>query len=620
MRTTEAKKPAYFQYASVDSTPKGLSHPVPLWYGPALIALFCVLSIASLYTITSIPLLRHTFPSGDLIIGPYQGTHSISVRIFLICYFVSYSVFCHANPLKKLTMGLDLCVSFAFLCITLDVTTIVLHRALDLTLPLTAVAILSGLLGFGIYAIKLLERGRMPPSVPMTIDTSRNGQTLMRGFVIGLFCVWLSIYLANRNYETIDLLRGYSLLGGIGPGIFLFLPAFFGMLYLGGLVDEAHFRFHKFAPDISVIIPAHNEMHIIEETLRGIETAAKNYDGSVTIVFVDNASSDDTIGVVEKVAKDLVYADVRILQEPHPGKANALNLGLSAVETEFFVRIDADTIVKKNAFRRGMTYFRSDEIGAVGGLPLSPGGGPFDRARLVEAVVKHGMYSVGLSAINGIVGVPGMFVIFRTELPRKLGGFAGGMNGEDTDMSLRIGELGYRLIVDPEVRFISEVPRTYAHMREQRMRWFRSTYHVASRCRAVVFGSEVSFRGKVILPYMLLNSGRRAMMVPLILFGLIEYFTGFKTLDVLELQAVIAVVFGAPLLISILALIANGYILQILFIPEYILFRLLRAYFTLESNLSINLDMKAEDLYADQNVAATTVKKRRKPRVTTASG
>lgn len=164
MTAPDAKKPGYFQFASVDSTPRGLSHSVPLWYAPVLILLFCVLSIASLYAITAVPILRHTFPSGDLIFGPYQGTHSISVRIFLICYFISYAVFCHANPLKKLTMGLDLCVSFAFLCITLDITTIVLHEALDLTLPLTAVAILSGLLGFGIYAIKLLERGRMPPS------------------------------------------------------------------------------------------------------------------------------------------------------------------------------------------------------------------------------------------------------------------------------------------------------------------------------------------------------------------------------------------------------------------------------------------------------------------------
>ncbi|MBY5933248.1 glycosyltransferase family 2 protein [Tateyamaria omphalii] len=611
MNRPKEKKQPYFQFASVDSTPRGLSHSVPLWYGPALLGLFCVLSVVLLFTVNTVPILRQTFPSGDLIIGPFQGAHSISVRIFIVSFFISYSVFCHANPFKKVLMGLDLCLSFAVLCLALDLTTILLDLTIDHTLPLTAVAILSGILGFGVFSAKLLERGRMPASVPMTIDTTQNRQTLLRVAVISVYCTWLAIFVLNRDFGVVEALRSNSLLGGIGPGVFLFLPAFFAFLFLGGLVDQALFRIRTFAPDISVVIPAHNEMHIIEKTLRGVEAAAANYDGKVTVLFVDNASTDDTVAVVRRVSAELEHADVRVLHEPRPGKANALNLGLSAVETDFFVRIDADTIIQPRAFLRGMTYFFNDEVGALGGLPLSPGGGLFDRARQVEAIVKHGMYSVGLAAINGIVGVPGMFVIYRTELPRQLGGFAGGMNGEDTEMSLRIGELGYRLIVDPEVRFVSEVPRTYAHMREQRMRWFRSTYHVAARCRAVVFSSEVSFRGKIILPYMLLNSARRAMMIPLILFGFIEYFGEFKTLDVLQLQAVLAVILGAPMLISVLALIVNGYFVQLLYLPEYVVFRLLRSYFTLESNLSINLKMSSGSMYADVNAKAQTIKRRK---------
>lgn len=75
------------------------------------------------------------------------------------------------------------------------------------------------------------------------------------------------------------------------------------------------------------------------------------------------------------------------------------------------------------------------------------------------------------------------------------------------------------------------------------------------------------------------------------------------------MQAVAAIIFGAPLLISALALIVNGYVLQLAFLPEYVLFRLLRSYFTLESNLSINLKMVADDLYADENVEAKTAKR-----------
>lgn len=596
-----------FEYASVDSTPRHLSHNVPLWYAPGLLLLFALISTLSLYAITHVGPFKELFPTGDLVLSNYDGTHSISVRIFILSYFVAYAAFCHANPVKKLTMGLDLCLSFLLICASFDVSAVFVERFANVSLPLTVVQILSGLIGLGIYAAKILERGRMPESVAMEIDTSRNLQTLTRAGLFALYCAWLAVYVSNLDLSAVITLRDYALLGGIGPGVFLFLPAFFGLLFIGGLVDHAQFRLRSFAPDISIVIPAHNESHIIADALRGIEVAAEQYEGSVTVIVVDNASTDDTVTAVRKAADEMTYAAVQILHAPEPGKANALNKGLDAVKTEFFIRIDADTRVRPRALRRGMTYFFNEEVGAVGGLPLVPGGGLFDRARAVECVVKHGMYSVGLAAINGIVGIPGMFVIFRTELPRKLGGFKSGMNGEDTEMSLRIGELGYRLIVDPEVRYVSEVPRTFAHMREQRLRWFRSTYHVAARCRAVVFGPELSLRGKIILPYMLLNSSRRAMMLPLVLFGVIEYVSGFKEFGGLEWQAVLAVALGAPILFSLTALILNGYFRQILFLPEYMIFRLLRAYFTLESNLSINLKNQAENLYADENAKATII-------------
>lgn len=588
-----------FLFSSIDSTPRGLSHTVPLWYGPALLATFCVLSVAMLAVLTRHPLLVEMFPSGDLVLGVHSGTHSIAVRVFVICYFLAYALFCHANPLKKIAMGLDLVVTFAFVCVSIDMATVVMDELLGVVLPLGAIEIVSGVLGFGIYSIKLLERGRMPPSIPMTINTRQNAQTLFRLSMILILSAWVAFYVQNLNLPIMESLRSVALLGGIGPGVFLFIPTFFLVLYAGGVADRISLRKRNFTPDISVVIPAHNEAHTVESTLRGIDAAAEKYAGRVFVIFVDNASTDDTAALATRIGADLRHAEVQVLLEPRPGKANALNTGLAAVKTDFMVRIDSDTVVRPNAFRRALVHFDQPDVGIVGGLPLPPMKGPFDRARFVEAVVKHGMYSIGLAAINGLVGVPGMFVVFRTALPRRLGGFVGGMNGEDTDMSLRIGELGYRMIVDPTVRYVSECPQTYAHMREQRMRWFRSTYHVTARCRSVVFSSKITLRGKVVLPYMLVNSARRAMMVPLILFGLIEYFGGFKPIDTLQLTAVFAVILGAPLITSAVAMILNGYIWQLIYLPEYIVFRVLRSYFTLESNLSINLKLRGENLYSD---------------------
>ena len=163
------------------------------------------------------------------------------------------------------------------------------------------------------------------------------------------------------------------------------------------------------------------------------------------------------------------------------------------------------------------------------------------------------------------------------------------MNGEDTDISLRIGELGYKSVVDPRIRYISEVPSAYAHMREQRMRWFRSIYHISSRCRDLIYSDWVSIRGKLMLPYMLVNSARRAMLVPLICFGLIEYTVAFNPDSPIIWQSILAVFLGAPTLMAIAATLLNAMPRGLICLPEYLVFRIIRSYFTLESMMSITL-------------------------------
>jgi cellulose synthase/poly-beta-1,6-N-acetylglucosamine synthase-like glycosyltransferase len=347
---------------------------------------------------------------------------------------------------------------------------------------------------------------------------------------------------------------------------------------------------------VSIIVPAHNEQYIIKNTIEAMDRAAAHYGGEVHILIMNNNSTDDTESIAKTTLANCSAAKGRVINVPKPGKSNALNAGLDAVETEFFVRVDADTLVGEDNLSRAMPFFTDPSVGVVGGVPIPPGGALFDRARLLEVLVKHGFYSVAMGAVNGVVGIPGMFVVMRTEHPRYLGGFVEGMNGEDTDLSLRIGELGYHSVVDPKLRYVSEVPASYTHMREQRMRWFRSVYHISSRCRDLIYSSNRSLRGKVILPYMLVNSARRAMLVPLIIFGTLECIFGFNPNSPIVWQSVAAVTTGAPSVVAVVAALLNGLPRGVIALPEYLIFRVIRAYFTLESMLSILIDVKAENL------------------------
>ncbi len=63
---------------------------------------------------------------------------------------------------------------------------------------------------------------------------------------------------------------------------------------------------------LSLAIPAYNEADGIDGFLREIDEWFDDWDGDVTIVVVDDRSTDDTVGVLEKVASGL-KADLRIV-------------------------------------------------------------------------------------------------------------------------------------------------------------------------------------------------------------------------------------------------------------------------------------------------------------------
>ncbi|WP_322894229.1 MULTISPECIES: glycosyltransferase [unclassified Yoonia] len=575
-------------FTSIDSAPQRFTGPVPLYRAPAVLALFVVVSIGLLWLVNRSP-IAIWFPAHDLVFSAYTGSHIIAMRLFSLAFFIAFAAFAQGNWAARTMLGVDMIASYMLLCGGLDLINFASTKLLNITLTLTFCEVVSGLLGFAIFSIRLVERGRMPSRIRLTHVTHRKKRAR---FKLGLTLV-LAIVFAHlidaQNFAFIHHLREVALLGGIGPGVFLVLPLFFMQLYVLSVTGRWFRPTSQDKPPITVIVPAYNEEYIIARTIAAIDRAAIHYGGEVTVLILDNNSHDTTAQIAATALGHCVAARGKVVSIPQPGKSHALNAGLDMTQTDILLRVDADTEIGEDNLTLAVQNFGDPEVGVVGGVPLPPGGGLFDRARLVEVLVKHGFYSVALTTVNGLVGVPGMFVLYRTHLVRELGGFVEGMNGEDTDVSLRIGELGYRLLVDPKIRFISEVPASYIHMREQRMRWFRSVYHISSRCRDLIYSDWPTLRGKVILPYMMLNSGRRAMLIPLLLFGLTEYIAGFNETRDLPWQSIAAVAIGAPAIVGVVASLLNRMPIGVLAVPEYLIFRLLRAYFTLESMLSITI-------------------------------
>ena len=236
-------------------------------------------------------------------------------------------------------------------------------------------------------------------------------------------------------------------------------------------------------PPVDIIVPAYNEADNIVRLLRSIDIAAGRYGGPVRVVVSNDGSADNTAELAEAEIATFRYAQAEVLTEPNSGQAAALNRGIRITEAEIIVRVDADCVLGPDALVYAVPWFRDPEIGSVGAMeePRTDTRTWFHEMRRLETVFQFRFARLGQSMVDGIVVIPGTFTAFRRGPAVTAGGFPVGMNGEDADLTMHIGRLGYQVVVDPRIRSYEDVPRSPGEFVEQRTRWARAGFHVFAR-------------------------------------------------------------------------------------------------------------------------------------------
>lgn len=92
---------------------------------------------------------------------------------------------------------------------------------------------------------------------------------------------------------------------------------------------------------VSIIIPVHNSVETIEET---IQSALRQTWPSKEIIVIDDGSTDNSVEVVQKYLSE----QVRLTCVRQGGAARARNLGLQLASGEFIQYLDADDLMADN--------------------------------------------------------------------------------------------------------------------------------------------------------------------------------------------------------------------------------------------------------------------------------
>ncbi len=342
-------------------------------------------------------------------------------------------------------------------------------------------------------------------------------------------------------------------------------------------------------PLVDVIVPAYNEADNIARLLRSIDVAAGRYGGPVRVLVSDDGSTDDTPQIAWAEFERFRYARGAVLSAPNGGQSAALNRGLAVTEAEIVVRIDADCVMGPDALALSVPWFRDPRIGSVGAMeePRTDHVTWFHRLRTLETLFQFRFARLGQSLVDGIVVIPGTFTAFRRDPVIRAGGFPVRMNGEDSDVTMQIGRLGYRVVVDPRIRSFEDVPRSIGEFVEQRTRWTRAGFHVYARhvpLRSGFAGPRVWFwtmrRG---FSWFFLPAG---LVAPIFMLELVLTHPTYRQ-NVATFLLLYAVGGGISLAISVPLAVKQRCWRSVLWMPTWFAFAFLRRLAALEAIISL---------------------------------
>lgn len=511
------------------------------------------------------------------------------VRPLYLALIVVVTVLLSGTFVRRLRFFVVAIGTFAALCLASDVTLAKLAVIGASSSPFgilgNAVAGVEGIvaLAAGVFASAALPKG---VSIAEEIPRWRGGVVLATlGIVASVTGLLVVLRYLHRDLAAVERL---PVLAGIGSVVLLFFGILAVFLYLLDRAVASLSHGSGPLPSVAIVVPAQNEAGVIGDTIASIDDAAAEYPAVVRVYVVENGSKDATLAEAKAAVRAMRHARGVVLTCPPRGKAAALNRGISAAKEEIVLRIDADTVVTSSVLRGLLRHFYDPRVGGTSGMPLPRSRDAWIcRMRAVEVIYQVGFKRSGYNVVDAINVLPGALVAYRRELLLKLNGFAQGINGEDADMTVRVGRLGYRVVSDPTVRAYTEMPTTFAYLREQRMRWSRGTYHMLARNKSAIFRLQ-GLRSVWMLPWAGFVMLRRLMILPFAFAALTLVLQTRSFSSIEEVAAGGAILLGFQLLQMAACMAFFGEWSLIAELPSYVVFRLIVSFYALETLLGLS--------------------------------
>ncbi|EMF0038912.1 glycosyltransferase [Enterococcus hirae] len=226
-------------------------------------------------------------------------------------------------------------------------------------------------------------------------------------------------------------------------------------------------------PFITIMVPAHNEEVVIEDTIDYLMTKI-NY-GNYEVLVTDDGSTDETPAILARLQKK--YPKLRVIRiDKNKGKAHAFDIGMAFAKGRLILSNDADTVPEPDALSNYVNYFirpGGRNISAVtANMDVKNRTSLLGKSQTVEfssivGIIKRTQAGV----LGGLYAYSGANTMYRKDALIDIGGFRQDRATEDISIAWDHQLNGWISVFAPTIIFFMEVPVSLPMLYRQRKRW-----------------------------------------------------------------------------------------------------------------------------------------------------
>jgi GT2 family glycosyltransferase len=163
---------------------------------------------------------------------------------------------------------------------------------------------------------------------------------------------------------------------------------------------------------VSLILVTWNSARFLQRCLDGI---ARQGFGDVEVIVVDNASSDDSVAIVQSRFPDAILIE----NTTNEGFARAVNQGVARASGEFVQLVNPDAFLEPGYVRRLVEALQTEGFGAATGkLMRAEGTGVDSKGIRMTRTGRH--FDIEAGEEREVFGVSGAAAMYRTSFIRDV--------------------------------------------------------------------------------------------------------------------------------------------------------------------------------------------------------